>query len=98
MARRPARLRAFTGAFDVASHDTGSLRALARPLPYAPGGRSDLDLYPRMGERLGSVFDDLRIDRYDDRHHPTHHRAEPVRVAKALPAKWADAETMGQGG
>ena len=59
MALRPAGLRAITAAFQAATLDTDSLRAFDRPVYYALGGRSNPDLYARMGERLGSLFGDF---------------------------------------
>ena len=93
MARRPAGLRALTAAFEAASLDTDSLRAFTRPVYYALGGLSNPVLYARIGERLGSLFRDFRIERYEDRHHfDPPHRIEPARVAKALKTLWADAD------
>lgn len=96
MALRPAGLRALTAAFAAADLDTDSLRTFDGPVNYALGGKSNPDLYARSGERLGTLFEDFRLERYEDRHHfDPPHRIEPARVATALRTLWADADARG---
>jgi pimeloyl-ACP methyl ester carboxylesterase len=93
MAKRPAGLRAFIGAFDAGSLDLDALRAFDRPVYFALGGLSNPDYYERMAERLAEVFPDFTLERFEERHHfDPPHRIEPERVAASLLAHWARAE------
>jgi pimeloyl-ACP methyl ester carboxylesterase len=51
MAKRPAGLTAFIGAFDKAHIDLARLRKFERPVYFALGGLSNPDYYGRMAER-----------------------------------------------
>lgn len=96
MARRPAGLRAFMGAFFSSDLDLNALRTFDRPVYFAVGGRSNPDYYVRMAERLRGVFPDFRLEVFPDRHHfDPPHRIEPARVAASLRALWARAELLG---
>lgn len=69
MAKRPAGLTAFIGAFDKAHIDFTRLRKFERPVYFALGGLSNPDYYGRMAERLRHVFPDFTLETYPDRHH-----------------------------
>ena len=89
MARRPAGLQALMGAFDAASLDLSALRTFDRPVCFMQGGRSNPDLYARIGDRLAAVFSDYRVELYAERHHfDPPHRTEPGRVADSLRTLW----------
>jgi hypothetical protein len=93
MARRPAGVRAFIDAFDSAKLDIGALRAFARPVYFALGGRSNPDYYGRMAERLNQIFPDFTLETFPERHHfDPPHRIEPDRLADSLLALWRRAE------
>jgi pimeloyl-ACP methyl ester carboxylesterase len=95
LAKRPAGLRAFLGAFFSSDLDLDALRRFDRPVYFALGGRSKPDYYARMAERLGRVFPDFTLEIYEDRHHfDPPHRIEPARLAAALRALWGRAEPM----
>ena len=93
MAKRPAGIRAFLGAFDDGNLDVEALRAFDRPVYLALGGRSNPDLFGRMAERLALIFPDFTIETFPERHHfDPPHRVEPQRLADSLLALWARAE------
>ena len=93
MRKRPAGLRAILRAFDDADIDPGALRAFDRPVYYALGGLSHPDLYAQIAERLGGLFPDFTLERFEERHHfEPPHRLEPERVARALQALWKRTE------
>jgi pimeloyl-ACP methyl ester carboxylesterase len=97
MARRPAGLRAFIGAFDHGDLDLAALRAFARPVYFALGGRSNHDYYGRMAERLAAVFPDFTLETFPERHHfDPPHRVEPDRLAVSLLELWQRAEPYGR--
>jgi hypothetical protein len=97
MARRPAGLRAFIGAFDHGDLDLEALRAFARPVYFALGGRSNHDYYGRMAERLAAVFPDFTLETFPERHHfDPPHRVEPDRLAVSLLELWQRAEPYGR--
>ena len=82
MAKRPAGLRAFIDAFDSGDLDLDALRAFARPVYFALGGRSNPDYYGRMADRLAAIFPDFTIETFAERHHfDPPHRIEPERLA-----------------
>ena len=87
----------FMAAFDAYQPDLGVFRRFDRPVYFALGGRGNPDLYLRMADRLGEVFPDFTLEVYPDRHHfDPPHRIEPARVAAALRALWARAESSRQ--
>lgn len=89
MAKRPAGLRALTGAFADHRLDTERLRCFNRPVYYALGERSNPDYYGRMAERAGELFGDFTLEIFEDRHHfDPPHRVEPERLARSLRALW----------
>jgi pimeloyl-ACP methyl ester carboxylesterase len=94
---RPSRIAGvgwFTSARDIASPDFAVLRRFDRPVYFALGGRSNPDLYRRIAARLSDVFPDFNLDVFDDRHHfDPPHRIEPARLAAALRAMWARADS-----
>jgi pimeloyl-ACP methyl ester carboxylesterase len=93
MAKRPAGLRAFISAFDNGDLDLDGLRAFARPVYFALGGRSNPEYYGRMAERLTAIFSDFTVETFPDRHHfDPPHRVEPERLADSLLAVWQRAE------
>ena len=94
MAKRPAGIRAFLGAFDNGDLDVEALRAFDRPVYFALGGRSNPDLFGRMAERLALIFPDFTIETFPERHHfDPPHRVEPQRLADSLLALWSRAES-----
>jgi hypothetical protein len=89
MAKRPAGIRAPTGAFASYRLDLEALGAFPRPVYYALGGLSNPDYFGAMAERLGGLFDDHTLDVFEERHHFDHpHRAEPERLAARLLELW----------
>src|SRR5439155_540100 len=93
MSTRPAGIDGFLDAFDGYQPDLEVLRRFDRPVYFALGGRSNPDLYARIAVRLGAVFSDFTLERYEDRHHfDPPHRIEPRRVAAALRRIWVRAE------
>ena len=93
MAKRPAGLRAVLGAFFTSDMDLDALARFDRPVYYALGGRSHPDYYARMAQRLATVFPDLTVEVFPERHHfDPPHRIEPARVAASLRALWSRAD------
>jgi pimeloyl-ACP methyl ester carboxylesterase len=93
MAKRPAGIRAFLGAFDKASLDLDALRAFRRPVYFALGGRSNPDYFAQIAQRLANVFPDFTVETFPERHHfDPPHRIEPERLAESLVALWRRAE------
>ena len=93
LAKRPAGLRAFIDAFDNGNLDVNVLRAFARPVYFALGGRSNPDYYARMAERLAAIFPDFTLATFAERHHfDPPHRTEPQRLGSSLLALWERAE------
>ncbi|HEX2986830.1 MAG TPA: alpha/beta hydrolase [Chloroflexota bacterium] len=88
MAKRPAGLEAMTRAFERSFLDVESLRNFHRPVYVAVGGLS----HPAerdKAERLSSVFPDIQVEVYQDRHHmDPPQRAEAARFARALHELW----------
>jgi len=94
MAKRPAGVRAFLGAFDGGELDIEALRAFDRPVYFALGGRSNPDYYGRMAERLAAIFPDFTLETFPERHHfDPPHRIEPERLARSLLALWQRGES-----
>jgi pimeloyl-ACP methyl ester carboxylesterase len=92
MAKRPAGLAAFVGAFKAFDLDTSVLRTFTQPVYYGLGGLSNPDYYARQAERLATVFPTFSVEVYEERHHfDPPHRAEPQRVAAALQQLWSRA-------
>lgn len=93
MAKRPAGLRALMAAFDDSELDLEALRAFAKPVYFAIGGRSNPDYFVRMAERLAAIFPDFTIETFPERHHfDPPHRIEPERLSSSLLALWERAE------
>jgi pimeloyl-ACP methyl ester carboxylesterase len=93
MAKRPAGLTAFIRAFDAGTLDPDHLRSFDRPVYFALGGRSNPDYYGRMAERLGTLFPDFTLERFEERHHfDPPQRREPARFAASLRRLWERAE------
>lgn len=89
MAKRPAGLRALTGAFDRHRLDTDALRSLDAPVYYALGSLSNPDRYGRTAERAEALFADFALEVFEGRHHfDPPHRAEPERLARSLRELW----------
>jgi pimeloyl-ACP methyl ester carboxylesterase len=94
MAKRPAGLRAIIAAFFASDMDLDALARFDRPVYFALGGRSHPDYYARMAQRLASVFPDLTVETFPDRHHfDPPHRIEPAHVAGSLRDLWTRAES-----
>jgi len=93
MAKRPAGLKAITGAFAAGELDLDALRRFQRPVYFALGGLSNPDQYARIAERLAGVVPDFTLEVFEERHHfDPPHRAEPERLAASLRGLWARAE------
>ena len=93
MAKRPAGVRALIDAFDNGALNMDALRAFARPVYFALGGRSNPDYYARMAHRLAMIFPDFTVETFPARHHfDPPHRIEPERLAESLLAVWQRAE------
>jgi pimeloyl-ACP methyl ester carboxylesterase len=93
MAKRPAGVRALIDAFDNGDLNLDALRAWARPVCFALGGRSNPDYYARMATRLASIFPNFTVETFPERHHfDPPHRVEPERLAESLLAFWQRAE------
>lgn len=89
MASRPAGLRTLIETFRTGSLDLDRLRAFDRPVLFALGGKSKPDYYGRMAERAGTIFGDLTLEVFTERHHfDPPHRIEPERTATVLQALW----------
>jgi len=94
MPSRTSGVKWFATAPDSAPPDFEVLRRFDRPVYFALGGRSNPDLYGRIAARLSKVFADFTLDVFEDRHHfDPPHRIEPARLAAALRAIWARADT-----
>lgn len=93
MVKRPAGVRAFISAFDKGDLDVGALRAFDQPVYFALGGRSNLDYFGRMADRLAAIFPDFTIETFPERHHfDPPHRIEPERLSESLIALWERAQ------
>lgn len=89
MAKRPAGIKALTGAFAAWELDLDALGAFPGPVYYALGARSNPDYFGAMAERLGGLFGDYTLDVFEERHHfDPPHRAEPERLAARLREIW----------
>ena len=89
MASRPAALRTLAEAFRASNLDLDRLRAFDRPVLFVLGGRSNPDSYGRMAERAGTIFPDMTLEVFAERHHfDPPHRIEPERTAAALHSLW----------
>ena len=69
MAKRPAGIKALTGAFAAWELDLDALGAFPGPVYYALGARSNPDYFGAMAERLGGLFGDYTLDVFEERHH-----------------------------
>jgi pimeloyl-ACP methyl ester carboxylesterase len=97
MAKRPAGLRALMRAFNEGELDLGRLRSFRQPVYFALGGKSNPDYYERMAERLGRVFPNFTLERFEERHHfDPPHRLEAQRLAASLLRLWQRAESADQ--
>ena len=95
MAKRPAGLKAITGAFATSELDLDALRRFQRPVYFALGGLSNPHQYARIAERLAGVFCDFALEVFEERHHfDPPHRAEPERLAASLGGLWVRAEAV----
>jgi pimeloyl-ACP methyl ester carboxylesterase len=89
MASRPAGLRTLIETFRTSSLDLDRLRAFDKPVLFVLGGRSNPDYYGRMAERAGTIFPDMTLEVFAERHHfDPPHRIEPERTATVLRALW----------
>ena len=89
MASRPAGLRTITETFRTGSLDLDRLRAFDKPVLFALGGKSNPDYYGRMAERATTIFRDITLEVFPERHHfDPPHRIEPERTATVLRALW----------
>ena len=92
MASRPAGLRTLIETFRTGSLDLDRLRAFDKPVLFVLGGKSNPDYYGRMAERAGTIFPDITLEVFTERHHfDPPHRIEPERTATVLRALWARA-------
>jgi hypothetical protein len=92
MAKRPAGINAFLGAFATTTIDLDALRAFTQPVYFALGARSSPRYFGRMAERAAAIFPNFTLEVFDERHHfDPPHRIEPDRTARALRAHWARA-------
>jgi pimeloyl-ACP methyl ester carboxylesterase len=97
MAVRPAGGRALVDAFERFELPAESLRAFARPVLFALGGRSNPDYFARMAERLAGLFPHFSVEVFEERHHfDPPHRAEPERYARLLERHWLRAEHLAE--
>lgn len=93
MARRPPGLGIFVRTARATPLDLDSLRSFEQPVYFALGGLSNPEYYSRMAERARSIFPDLTLEVFEERHHfDPPHRIEPERIAGALRAHWSRAE------
>ena len=89
MASRPAGLRTLIETFRTGSLDLDRLRAFDKPVLFALGGKSNPDYYGRMAERATTIFPDITLEVFPERHHfDPPHRIEPERTATVLRALW----------
>jgi hypothetical protein len=90
---RPAGLKAFHQAFKTYGLDHARLREFDGPV-YLALGTLSIPVEARKIERLGRIFVNAEIERYEGRHHfDPPHRAEPERFAGALRRLWSRAGT-----
>ncbi|MGH3103843.1 MAG: alpha/beta fold hydrolase [Gaiellaceae bacterium] len=93
MAKRPAGLRALIQAFKAFELDHARLREFDGPV-YLALGTLSIPVEERKIERLGRIFANAEIDRYEGRHHfDPPHRAEADRFAGALQRLWSRSGT-----
>jgi pimeloyl-ACP methyl ester carboxylesterase len=93
LAKRPPGLKALHQAFKAYGLDHARLREFDRPVYFALGTLS-IPVEESKVERLGRIFVDAEIERYEGRHHfDPPHRAEPERFAEALRRLWSRAGT-----
>ena len=89
MASRPAGLRTITETFRAGSLDLDRLRSFDKPVLFALGGKSNPDYYGRMAQRATTIFPDVTVEVFAQRHHfDPPHRIEPERTATVLHALW----------
>ena len=94
MASRPAGLRTLIETFRTSGLDLDRLRAFDKPVLFVLGGRSNPDYYGRMAERAGTIFPDMTLEVFAERHHfDPPHRIEPERTATVLQALWERASS-----
>ena len=92
MASRPAGLRTLIETFRTGSLDLDRLRAFGKPVLFALGGKSNPDYYGRMADRATTIFPDMTLEVFTERHHfDPPHRVEPERTATVLRALWGRA-------
>jgi len=92
MDSRPGGLRAFIETFRSCSLDLDRPRAFDKPVLFALGGKSYPDYYGRMAERAATIFPDMTLEVFVERHHfDPPHRVEPERTATVLRALWGRA-------
>jgi hypothetical protein len=93
MAHRPPGLGTFIRTARRTPLDLDSLRSFEQPVYFALGGLSNQDYHGRLAERARSIFPDLTLEVFEERHHfDPPHRMEPERTAEALRAHWSRAE------
>ena len=93
MATRPAGIQAFVETFKTYDLSRARLEAFSKPVLFVLGGLSNPDDYGEVAERLGTVFQDYRLEVFPERHHfDPPHRIEPERLAVLLREHWERAE------
>lgn len=89
MASRPAGLRTFMETFRASRLDLDRLRAFDKPALFVLGAKSNPDHYGRMAQRAVTIFPDMTLEVFAERHHfDPPHRIEPERTATVLQALW----------
>ena len=89
MASRPAGLRTLFETFRASSLDLNRLRAFDKPVLFALGNKSNPDYYGRMAQRAVTIFPDITLEVFAERHHfDPPHRIEPERMATMLRTLW----------
>ncbi len=91
MAKRPAGLKALTGAFSRYDLPYNRLSEYSKPVYIAVADLSN-PVEMRKAEVLGGLFPDLQVEVYQERHHfNPPQRVEPERFARALTTLWKKA-------
>jgi pimeloyl-ACP methyl ester carboxylesterase len=94
MANRPAGIAEFGDAVQRYELPPDRFRGFSQPVYYSYGSLSNRSL-EELGTRLGGLFPDFTMERYDGLHHfNTSHVAEPERVAASLKRLWRRAEQI----
>ena len=99
MAKRPRGIVPLNGAFDQEDLDLTALHDFERPVLFVIGGLSNSDFFGAMADRGRTMFRNVTVELFPDRHHfDPPHRAESKALAAILAKFWklADVNSVGE--